>query len=252
MPQRGQRQNGQVEIAEYVDRLEAEGRALADAAERGGIEAAIEHCPDWTVRDLLGHIGYIHRWATDIVAGALPSPEGVGNHEPPDDDELVRWVGDGHRNLVNTLRTAPDDVECFAFLPAPSPLAFWAQRQAMETAVHRVDVESAAGDITPIDEALALSGLEEMLLGFGARRKTFEPGTMRLAPGDGEHWLVVLGATGAQPSRVTPDDDTTTDVTISGSASDVYLWTWNRPAAVTITGDRAVADQWAKVRVRWS
>ena len=34
-------------------------------------------------------------------------------------------------------------MRCFAFLPAPSPLAFWARRQAHETGIHRADVESA-------------------------------------------------------------------------------------------------------------
>ena len=241
-----------VEIAEHLDRLDAEGTALADAAERVDFDAAITHCPDWTVRDLLGHIGDVHRWAAEIVGGALPSPEGVGDHVPPADDALVGWVRDGHRDLVKTLRAAPGDLDCFAFLPAPSPLAFWARRQAMETAVHRVDVEAPAGDITPIDEALALDGIEEILLGFGARRKTFEPGTMRLEPGEAEPWRVVLGPAGAQASTLKPDDDGTADVTVSGTASDVYLWTWNRPASVTITGDSAVADQWAKVQVRWS
>jgi uncharacterized protein (TIGR03083 family) len=204
------------------------------------------------VRDLLGHIGDVHRWATEIVGGALPTPKGVGDHVPPGDDKLLQWVRDGHRDLLKTLRAAPDDVECFTFLPAPSSLAFWARRQAMETAVHRVDVEAPAGAVTPVDEAQALDGLEEILLGFGARRSSFEPGTMRLEPDGGDPWLVVLGPDGAQASTVKPEHDLAADVTISGTASDVYLWTWNRPASVTVTGDSAVAEQWAKVQVRWS
>jgi uncharacterized protein (TIGR03083 family) len=244
--------NVPVEVAQYIDWLEAEGTALVESAGSVGLDGAIEHCPDWTVRDVLGHIGDVHRWATEIVGGALSSPEGVSDHVPPGNDALIAWVRDGHRELLATLRAAPADLDCFSFLPAPSPLAFWARRQAMETAVHRVDVEAPTGAIAPIDEAQALDGLEEMLLGFGARRKTFEPGTMRLEPGNGDPWVVVLGPAGAQASTVEPDDDGTVDVTISGTASDVYLWTWNRPADVSITGDRAVADQWARVQVRWS
>lgn len=241
-----------MEIAEHLDLLEAEGTALADAAERVELDAAIAHCPDWTVRDLLGHIGDVHRWATEIVGGGLASPEGVGDHVPPGDDDLITWVRDGHRALLTTLRAAPPDLDCFTFLPAPSPLAFWARRQAMETAVHRVDVEAPGGHITAIDEAQALDGIEEILLGFGARRKTFEPGTIRIDPGDGPPWRVVLGPAGAKAARIGPDDDPAADVVIRGTASEVYLWTWNRPATVTMTGDVAVADQWARVQVRWS
>ncbi len=36
------------------------------------------------------------------------------------------------------------------------------------------------------------------------------------------------------------------------SATDIYLWLWNRPAVVTIIGDAAIADRWQQIRVRWS
>ena len=42
------------------------------------------------------------------------------------------------------------------------------------------------------------------------------------------------------------------DVTVSGTPSQVYLWLWNRPATVEITGEPAVAERWKRVRVRWS
>jgi hypothetical protein len=41
-------------------------------------------------------------------------------------------------------------------------------------------------------------------------------------------------------------------VTVAGSATDVYLWLWNRPSRVDITGDPTVAERWKRVRVRWS
>ena len=51
----------------------------------------------------------------------------------------------GCADLVAALAAAPDDLECWTFLPAPSPRAMWARRQAHETAIHRVDAELAAG-----------------------------------------------------------------------------------------------------------
>lgn len=41
-------------------------------------------------------------------------------------------------------RWAAGYVDCWTFLDAPSPLAFWARRQAHETAIHRADAQLAA------------------------------------------------------------------------------------------------------------
>ena len=51
----------------------------------------------------------------------------------------------GHAALVETLSTADPGLVCATFMDAPSPLAFWARRQAHETAIHRADAESASG-----------------------------------------------------------------------------------------------------------
>src|SRR5258706_12045265 len=115
---------------------------MADAAERNGLDAAVPTCPDWTVRDLVRHTGGVHRWAAAHVAGARVEPiatmeEVVGDW--PADEELVTWFRDGHTALVETLLAADPTLDCYTFLPAPSPVAFWARRQAHETAIHRAD-----------------------------------------------------------------------------------------------------------------
>jgi uncharacterized protein (TIGR03083 family) len=197
-----------VEIREHIDQLEAEGAALAAGAQRAGLDTAVAHCPDWAVRDVVTHIGGIHRWAAEIVGQELPGPDtaasdavGVG----PSDHELIEWFREGHRALVSTLRAAPANLACFAFLPAPSPLAFWARRQALETAVHRADADAASGLVAPLDHALAFDGIDEILIGFGSRPKAFEPGLMRLEPEGGPPWDVTLGAQGPAAVLSTTD-----------------------------------------------
>ena len=61
-------------------------------------------------------------------------------------------------------------------MPAPSPLAFWARRQAHETAVHRYDAQSAAPGGPPapagaFDPAFAADGVDELIMGFAPRRR---------------------------------------------------------------------------------
>src|SRR3569623_296266 len=127
-----------MDIAAHIDALEHEGDALASAAAAASLGDPVPGCPDWTVRDLLSHIGYVHRWAAAIVPGRLDGANGDSDAAVgplPDDAGLHDWYVEGHRALVDTLRTAPPDVDCFTFLPAPSALAISARRQALEPAV---------------------------------------------------------------------------------------------------------------------
>src|SRR5262249_34920297 len=115
--------------------------------------------------------GEVHRWATAIVRDRLQRPD-VPEPVWPDDDELVSWFRDGCAALVGVLEGADADLDCFAFLPAPSPVHFWARRQAHETGIHRADAEGAVGLVTQFDAGVAVDGIEEMLYGFASRSRS--------------------------------------------------------------------------------
>src|SRR5262249_61863639 len=95
-------------------------------------------------------------WATGFVAQGLIRPVGDSEEEilsqGPGDAELPGWFREGHAALVQALSVAGPDLNCWAFLAAPSPLAFWARRPAHETAMHRLDAGQAA--VTPGDAAV--------------------------------------------------------------------------------------------------
>ncbi|HTW99039.1 MAG TPA: maleylpyruvate isomerase N-terminal domain-containing protein, partial [Acidimicrobiales bacterium] len=119
-------------VAEHVCALREAGRRLADAAAAAGLDAAVPACEGWTVRDLTGHIGGVHRWATSIVAGARS--EATSN----DEDEVfftapgegvIDWFEGGVVALIEALEAADPSLDCWTFFEAPSPLAFWARRQ---------------------------------------------------------------------------------------------------------------------------
>jgi uncharacterized protein (TIGR03083 family) len=237
-----------VDVAEHLGHLEREGRALAGAAGQAGLDTRVPGCPDWNVRDLVAHVGEVHRWAATIVREGRQGFD-VTPPEVPGDGDLIEWFRSGHAGLLETLRGASADLDCATFLPSPSPLEFWARRQALETAIHRTDAQAAAGSVDPIDEALAADGIDEVVVGFGGFRREFEPGTIDLLPVGAAPWRLLLGPAGV--STASPDGDGGADVTVSGSASDVYQWLWNRPAEVDIAGDADVAARWRRVRVRW-
>lgn len=242
-----------MELAGYLDQLSADGLLLADEAERVSLDAAVLSCPDWNVRELVTHIGGIHRWAASIVRNAMIENDEVTGDQVgvgPADEALIDWFRDGHQSLLEALRAASSDLKCFTFLSAPSPLLFWARRQAHETAIHRADAQTVRGEITPFATEFACDGVEELLFGFAARpRPSIEPGVMLVKPDDdAAAWALTFGDTGVTTSRGEAD----ADVVLAGGASDLYLWLWNRPSAAVLSGDMSVAGRWHQIRVRWS
>jgi uncharacterized protein (TIGR03083 family) len=209
------------------------------------------------VRDLVRHTGMVHRWAAAFVAEGHTSYHSDGGLPDLDGDELLAWFREGHRQLVDTLASAPADVECWAFLPASSPLAFWARRQAHETTVHRVDAESARGGVrSEIAAGFAADGIDELLRGFHCRRKSRvrsdEPRVLRVRATDAEDavWTVRLSQ---EPPAATRDAAGAADCEVAGPAAQLYLSLWNREPFPEVTGDAAVAALWREESaVTWS
>jgi len=251
-----------MEIVQHIDALRREGDLLAAAAGRADLDISIPTCPEWRMRDLVRHIGDVHRWARAHVAEGRLEP--IGRRElpevagpPPNDADLVDWFREGHARLVRTLETANPDTTCWTFLPAPSPVAFWARRQAHETGIHRADAESpgGAGGTTPFPADFAVDGIEEMLFGFlrgpNEELRTDPPRTLHLhaTDADGE-WLVRL------------DEDVEVhrghaqaDCVVRAPASDLHLLLWNRrsPEGLDVQGDPSVLGFWRQtVKVEWS
>ncbi|MDH6520920.1 uncharacterized protein (TIGR03083 family) [Streptomyces sp. SAI-135] len=237
-----------METAEFIRILESEGQLLAAAAEQAGTDAKVPTCPQWQVRDLVRHTGAVHRWATAFVAGELTSARPIGDEPALDGEELLAWFRTGHRLLVDTLDSAAPDVRCWHFLPAPTPLAFWARRQAHETTVHRFDAESARGGTpTEIGRDFAADGIDELLRGFHARAKSrvrsAEPRVLRVRASDtdGAVWTVRLSQEPPSTERGEAGD---ADCEVSGPAARLYLALWNRLPLPRVTGDPSVAALW--------
>jgi uncharacterized protein (TIGR03083 family) len=205
------------------------------------------------VRDLVLHQGSVHRWAAAYVRDGHTEPGAVdfatARGPEPDDAELVAWFLTGHAALVAALEHASPDLQCWTFLPASSPLGFWARRQAHETSIHRVDAELAAGTaLSPIGSAFAADGIDELLVGFGSRRGSgLEDGGRVsmivdvLCTDDGADWTVRLGpeegmygvAAGGSETAAAP----TPDCTVRGASADLYLTLWRRSDAEVLTVD---------------
>ncbi len=226
---------------------------MADVAAGLSLDDAVPSCPEWNVRQLLRHTGWVHRWAGAMVRDARPEPPGRDELLPggwPHEDGLVDWFRDGHRQLVSALESAPHDLDCWTFMEMPDPRAFWARRQAHETAIHRVDAELVSGAATGFETEHAADGIDELAVFFISRPdrgpRAPEVKTLRVVAADaGWHWTVTFG----------PDDsagraggERPADCTVTGRASDLYLYLWNRipPDSLRIDGQGDVLGYWSE------
>ncbi|MFG2331599.1 maleylpyruvate isomerase family mycothiol-dependent enzyme [Streptomyces sp. NPDC048604] len=246
-------------VAEHLTALDASGRALAAAAAEAGLDAPVPTCPGWQIRDLLRHTTMVHRWAAAFVAEGHTSYRPDGGETRLDGAELLAYFREGHAALVDTLAKAPAELECWTFLPAPSPLAFWARRQAHETQVHCADAESALpGGPRPVDAALAVDGVDELLLAFHGRSRsrvrTESPRVLRVRATDtGDVWTVRLSPDAAPDTARNAEGPA--DCTLSGPAWRLYLTLWNRLSAdaVEVSGDASLAALWREHSgITWS
>ena len=255
-----------MEITEHITAVGQEAKLLAEAANQGGLDVEVPTCPGWDMRDLVRHLSEIHLWAAGVISERATKlwPDDISEHTEtwpdlavfwPEDNELTGWYLETNANLVDVLESASPDLDCPTFLPAPSPLAMWARRQAHETAIHRFDAENAAGIASGFDPVFAADGIDELLAGFAPRRSEFPVDSVQTvvvhATDTDDRWLVTLGPEGITTIR----GDGPANVTLTGGASDLYLMLWNRGegTSITITGDREVLDKWHdNVRIRWS
>jgi uncharacterized protein (TIGR03083 family) len=234
-----------VDVQQQIERISAEGEALVRAVEAGPLDARVPGCPDWDVEMLLRHIGDVHRWAATIVRERHPERLQRDFEGPLERAALLEWYRDGCLALTDVLRAASPDDAFWFWGPAPNALAFWARRQANETAVHRCDAEAARGPITPLTTVDALDAIDEWF-GLAVRRARAPNGggrILRLVATDARAtWNLIIG------DRVEVTSDRGRGhCELRGSASDLYLWSMNRRGTdgIAVVGDDTLLRVWA-------
>jgi uncharacterized protein (TIGR03083 family) len=235
----------------------AEDYGRIRAVAPGNLDRPVPTCPEWTVADLVRHVGivYLHKVAT-MRDGAFPSPW------PPvglNDEEPVALLDRAYAELIEEFaRHAPEDFSPTWYDPDQT-VGFWIRRMAQETVIHRLDAELGAdAPIAPIPDDLAIDGIDELLKVFVAydaqkypedyaETLTNSPARSYNITTTGVEWLVGTSpktfSVGGGPG-MTVAEFTNTDTTITGTPPALLRWTWNRetpgePPAVTIDGPAA-------------
>jgi uncharacterized protein (TIGR03083 family) len=144
---------------ENIQAVRRESAMLAEAA-RKNLAPTVPSCPDWSVSDLVWHVGGIHRHRIWLITEHPEGPSGF-EIDRPKDDEIVDWFEKGAENLAHVLESHEPSEHVWTWFPSDQTVGFWQRRMAQETAVHRWDAEHAAAETHPIEAALAADGIAE-------------------------------------------------------------------------------------------
>lgn len=242
--------------------------------------APVPTCPGWSTGDLVVHLGAVHRWAAAVVeaGGARVARRDLPAPPAPGDPGLLGWYLESVAALRAVLGATDPAAPAWTWSASSPPArtaGWWVRRQVVETALHRVDVELAAGGPAQgVARPVAAAGLEELLtdllpgaLASGGVDGAALHGTLHLhatdgppadlapgdlapgdpAPGDTVEWLVDLDADPPVATR----GHARAAAALRGPASELLLWSHHRAGTghLEVLGDASVVAGWEAVRL---
>jgi uncharacterized protein (TIGR03083 family) len=248
--------------------FEAAVRRAADADEA----PLVPSCPGWSVSELVGHLGVVHRGVTHIIRQRLAGPPGSTDlaffelpadregwptsleHAPADRGpvpvDLIDWFLDGAFALESAFRSSGADQPVWTWWSQEQTIGFWLRVQVIEAAVHRWDAQNAIGVAGPVQAELAADAVGQTFEVMAPARRAWRqapPGSgerlrFRQTDGAGE-WTVCF-----EGDDVRVDEShRACDVELAGTASELMLFLWQRIPADRldeVRGDRGVLDRY--------
>jgi len=253
---------------DYAGHFQQEAAAFEAAARQAaGAEAApaVPSCPGWVLTDLVLHLGIVHRLVARIIGERMQQPPAMGGDRswlslaeewggwlPPGrapegsplPGALLDWFGAGAADLAERFRAAEPGEPVWTWSPDHS-VGFWQRMQAIEAAVHRWDAENSVGTARPLDAALAADAVGQTFEVMAPMRRA----VAKAPRGQGERFLF-RRTDGPQTWAVRFDGESVRldapgephDIQISGTASDLALFLWQRKVAdrLEVQGDTSL------------
>jgi uncharacterized protein (TIGR03083 family) len=239
-----------------LDALRASAEGLGGIDE-DLLDTPVETCPGWSVGELVGHLGEVHRWATALVT----DPHATVRRRDvvaPRGADVVPWYAEGVTALLDTLSgfEGPALDVMVRTWAGERPRRWWLRRLTHETVVHRWDARhalSAPGRLDPqlgVEPQLAVDAIDEIfenlvparfaLAGFEPRDETWH---LHATDASGE-WLVHFTDAGVEVLR----EHTKGDCATRGPAEALALLLWGRlvatDAALEVFGDTSIVERW--------
>jgi uncharacterized protein (TIGR03083 family) len=255
----------------YLQALKREAASFAEAVmlKPEPPTVTIPTCPAWNMTDLLLHLGTVHRFVKKTISVRSQrqlqfqdvasefsrlSPQqkewlakGSAPASEPITTELVEWFKEGAAQLEAIF--AETDLETAVwFWGLENKVAGWLRIQAIEAAIHRWDAQNALGVAQPIEAELAVDEIEFALELIPIRRQrkqaiACQGESYKFHRTDGpQEWLVRF-----DPDEITISSEAgEAEVTLSGTASDLVLFLWQRAeqSQFEVSGDAALVERY--------
>ena len=139
--------------------------AVIAALAGGDLSLPIPTCPEWTLRQLVTHVGRAHRWAAAITAARsaefIPFRQVPDGRLPGDPSQHAAWLTAGAERVIGAVAAA-GAAPVWAF-GSQQPAVFWGRRMCHETLVHAADAQLAAGQPPDLPAEVAADTIDEWL-----------------------------------------------------------------------------------------
>jgi uncharacterized protein (TIGR03083 family) len=149
------------------------------------LSLTVPTCPDWSLAELMAHIGgNLRSVETAVRTGTpvtAPDKQVPGVAGPGDDDPaaLDSWLAEAAARFADTLRRAGPDGEAQVWT-VQAPTAFWARRAAHDLVIHRADAAVTLRAGYTVAPELAAEWLIELGQDGFSWRRGHEPATVTL------------------------------------------------------------------------
>jgi uncharacterized protein (TIGR03083 family) len=238
-----------VEFRRYLQHITHDGDIVAEVAPRG-LDLLVPVCPPWDVREVVAHLAmvYDHKVMT-LRLGRQPE-EGEWVTEEPYGQDTVEWFRNEHAKVLAELEAHDPTEAAWTWWPPDQTVGFWFRRMALETVVHRVDVETQFGPRSAIDEDLAVDGIDEILMCMlddddEAAAEAPGAGSVNVIAA-GSSWSVLLGET---TTTVEEGKNPAAEAELTGDPADLFLYLWGR-AGIEVLSVSGVASNVELLRAR--
>lgn len=250
------------DLLRLIDERSTAFRAAVSAAP--SLDVQVATCPDWTLFDLVQHLGEgRRRWAATVAAGPGAAPPARSGSKgasaaPRERDALLAWLAASTQQLLDALREAGPDRACWTWWgtsQSPQTCGAVARHQLQEMTVHTYDAQLTVGAPQPLPDEVALDGVEEFLSTCCATTSAWphEPAAVDYHTTEGRSWRLWLSADGARTARLpqpgtrgaTVAGEHAADASARGTASELVLTLYGRVAvdSLKLDGDRRLFDQ---------
>lgn len=241
-------------------------RRLAESAAAAGPDAAVPTTPEWTITDLVEHVGQSQHWIAEIIERRITDPTQLPTEMavlPADSREWPGWLSESAQRVVRAC--SDDALDAPVFNPAGDERTgtrFWMSSVLNEAVVHGFDAANAAGRSDDIDAEIAAALITNhlaMLTSPTWEMQRSESAQAMRGTGQTLQWLAtdIADEAGAWFVEQRPDGATwkvstqQADVTVAGPAQSLLLiltrrlpLTDSEATNVDVDGDTDLAQHW--------